>query len=83
MTYNISKYPESGILSPSVIDREIDAAFRMWEDVSNLAFKRETVGKVNIDIRFETKHHGDDDVHVKFPNLGSLKNQIWVIAKIK
>lgn len=62
VSYNISKYPSPYVLEKHVVDKEIEAAFRMWEDVSNLTFRRELEGKVNIDIRFESREHGDDEV---------------------
>ncbi len=69
VTYNISKYPSPYVLEKDIVDKEIDAAFRMWEDVSNLTFRRVFEGKVNIDIRFESRAHGDDEV----PNIHSTK----------
>lgn len=62
VTYRISTYPPTTDLSREMVDREIDAAFRMWEDVCNLTFKRVREGKVNIDIRFLFREHGDEEV---------------------
>ncbi|CAL8075143.1 unnamed protein product [Orchesella dallaii] len=79
LTYNISKYPPESVLSRETVDREIEAAFRMWQEVSNLTFKREFQGKVHIEIKFERENHGDEEpfdgkgkttAHAYYPNFG-------------
>ncbi|ODM96445.1 Stromelysin-3 [Orchesella cincta] len=79
VTYNITKYPPANVLSRETVDREVEAAFRMWQEVSNITFKREFNGKVNIVIKFEKEYHGDDEpfdgkgkmtAHAYYPNFG-------------
>jgi len=60
------------------VDREIKKAFQLWEDVTNLNFRRKSSGSVHIEIRFEVKEHGDGDpfdgpggtlAHAYFPQV--------------
>lgn len=77
LTYKITKYPS--VLGRQAVDREVAAAFQVWEDVSNLSFKPATSGKVHIEVRFEKGEHGDGDpfdgrggtlAHAYFPIYG-------------
>ena len=61
------------------VDNEVQKAFSLWEAVSGLTFTRQTFGKVDIDIRFESYEHGDGDpfdgpgktlAHAYFPQYG-------------
>eukprot|EP00088_Acartia_fossae_P048170 TRINITY_DN5249_c1_g1_i1.p1 TRINITY_DN5249_c1_g1~~TRINITY_DN5249_c1_g1_i1.p1 ORF type:complete len:549 (+),score=103.37 TRINITY_DN5249_c1_g1_i1:35-1648(+) len=81
LTYRISKYPSSRVLSRSDVDRTMRKAFDVWERVTDLKFeeKKPGDGKVHIDIRFEKRNHGDDDpfdgeggtlAHAFFPVFG-------------
>lgn len=77
LTYKISKYPRG--LKEAVVDDEIDKAFKVWEKVSDLTFRRASSGKIHIDVRFEKGEHGDGDpfdgpggtlAHAYFPIYG-------------
>ena len=43
------------------MDKEIEKALKVWSDVTDLTFEQRRTGKVHIDIRFESFHHGDGD----------------------
>jgi len=43
------------------VDKEIEKALKVWSDVTDLTFEQRRSGKVHIDIRFESFHHGDGD----------------------
>ena len=60
LTYRISKYPTSLWLSGSDVDAVIARALNIWAGVTDLTFTQLRAGKANIDIRFETGRHGDD-----------------------
>ncbi|XP_042226891.1 matrix metalloproteinase-16-like [Homarus americanus] len=77
ITYRITKYPK-GLLRNDV-DREIESAFQVWADVTDLAFRAVSTGKVHIEVRFERGEHGDGDpfdgpggtlAHAYFPIYG-------------
>ncbi|ODM91917.1 Stromelysin-1 [Orchesella cincta] len=80
LTYRISKYPRLlQTLGRDHIDAEINSAFEVWQKESNITFTRKTVGKVDIEIRFESRAHGDGDAfdgeggtlaHAYFPRFG-------------
>ena len=61
LTYGISKYPTTHRLSEREVDAEIEKALKVWSDVTDLTFEQRRSGKVHIDIRFESFHHGDGD----------------------
>ena len=61
LTYKISKYPSTQRLSKPQVDKEIEKALKVWSDVTDLTFEQRRTGKVHIDIRFESFHHGDGD----------------------
>ncbi|XP_066986198.1 matrix metalloproteinase-16 isoform X1 [Macrobrachium rosenbergii] len=94
LTYRITKYPKA-LLKPDV-DREIAAAFKVWEDATNLKFEAVTGGKVHIEIRFERAEHGDGDpfdgpggtlAHAYFPIYGGDAHfddtETWTIGSYK
>ena len=79
LTYRISKYPTTQRLSKQEVDKEIERALKVWSDVTDLTFEQRRSGKVHIDIRFESFHHGDGDpfdgvggtlAHAFFPVYG-------------
>jgi len=79
LSYRISKYPSSSILSRSQVDRTMRKAFDVWSRVTDLKFEEKRSGKVHIEIRFERRSHGDDDpfdgeggtlAHAFFPVFG-------------
>ena len=79
LTYRINKYPSTFRLSKSDVDKTVAKAFKMWEDSTDLTFKRKETGSVNIEIRFERYEHGDGDpfdgaggtlAHAYFPQFG-------------
>lgn len=91
LTYKIGKYA-SGI-SRSQLDSQVRQAFSMWERASPLSFRRSS-GRVNIEIRFETGAHGDEDnfdgpggvvAHAFFPEFGGDAHfddqELWTINK--
>lgn len=73
--FKIAKYPKFSSMSPEDIDREINRAFNLWSEVSDLKFEQikeptlknthNDVVKIrvepdaDIDVRFETGYHGD------------------------
>jgi matrix metalloproteinase-14 (membrane-inserted) len=60
LTYRISKYPiVAEKLGKSAVDAEIEQAFKVWEQHSDLTFTKKVSGKVHIEIRFEKGEHGD------------------------
>uniref|UniRef100_A0A0P4W0G4 Peptidase metallopeptidase domain-containing protein n=1 Tax=Scylla olivacea TaxID=85551 RepID=A0A0P4W0G4_SCYOL len=90
ITYRITKYPR-GLLKNDV-DREIAAAFQVWEDVTDLQFQRTSSGKVHIEVRFEKGEHGDGDpfdgpggtlAHAYFPIYGGDAHfddsEVWTL----
>lgn len=58
LTYKISKYPAR--LKRSEVDKEIQRAFNVWTDYTDLTFTPRS-GQVHIEIRFERGEHGDGD----------------------
>ncbi|CAG0883961.1 unnamed protein product [Darwinula stevensoni] len=78
LNYTISQYPSS-TLSKSDVDKEVQRAFQIWSDVTDLNFRHVEGGKVHIDIRFAEGEHGDGDpfdgpggtlAHAFFPIYG-------------
>ncbi|CAG9863528.1 unnamed protein product [Phyllotreta striolata] len=76
LTYKISKYPSR--LKRSDVDKEVQRAFDVWTDYTDLTFTPKT-GQVHIEIRFEYGEHGDGDpfdgpggtlAHAYFPVFG-------------
>jgi len=91
LTYKIGKYA-SGV-SRSQLESQVRQAFSMWERASPLTFRRSS-GRVNIEIRFETGAHGDEDnfdgpggvvAHAFFPEFGGDAHfddqELWTINK--
>jgi len=80
LTYKIAKYPSSKSgLSKKDVDETMEKAFKVWEKPTDLKFEKRTSGKVHIEIRFESRFHGDDDpfdgeggtlAHAFFPVFG-------------
>ncbi|RXG54725.1 Collagenase 3 [Armadillidium vulgare] len=58
LTYKIRNYPE--LLTKKEVDREIDRAFEVWSNVTDLTFTAVRTGQVDIEIRFELGEHGDE-----------------------
>merc|ERR1711892_1260160 len=67
LTYRISKYPTTKRLSKSDVDNEIQKAFQVWSNATDLTFDQRQYGQVHIDIRFEDGEHGDGD---RFDGMG-------------
>ncbi|CAB4059962.1 MMP14 [Lepeophtheirus salmonis] len=76
------KYPSTSRLSKKEVDEDIQDAFKIWEEVTNLNFRKKDYGSVHIEIRFERKEHGDGDpfdgpggtlAHAYFPEFGGLQ----------
>lgn len=94
LTYKISKYPSG--LKEAVVDSEIEKAFKVWEKVSDLTFKRANSGKIHIDVRFEKGEHGDGDpfdgpggtlAHAYFPIYGGDAHfddtEVWTVDSFR
>jgi len=61
LTYRISKYPLSSKMSKKQVDLQIREAFDLWSAVTDLTFTERNYGPVHMDIRFESRGHGDGD----------------------
>ena len=48
-------------LSKAEVDADVRKAFNMWAKASGLSFIRRQYGVVDIEIRFESYYHGDED----------------------
>jgi len=96
LTYRISKYPTTQRLSKQEVDKEIEKALKVWSEVTDLTFEQRRSGKVHIDIRFESFHHGDGDpfdgvggtlAHAFFPVYGGDahfdNSETWTINSFK
>lgn len=77
ITYRISKYSDK--LSKDTVDKIIRKAFNIWSKATNLKFVQKKTGKVQIDIKFDRRNHGDDApfdgeggqrAHAFFPRYG-------------
>ena len=80
LTYKISKYPSTNRLTKREVDSEIKKALNVWAEVTDLTFEQRLFGKVHIDIKFETRMHGDGDpfdgtggtlAHAYFPGVAN------------
>ncbi|XP_054709700.1 matrix metalloproteinase-16-like [Uloborus diversus] len=78
LTYRIHNYP-TNLKDRQKIDKEISRAFKLWSDVTDLSFEERKRGRVNIEIRWEKREHGDGDpfdgpgrtlAHAFFPQFG-------------
>ncbi|KZC09460.1 Matrix metalloproteinase-14 [Dufourea novaeangliae] len=77
LTYKISKYPRN--LPQQKVDAELNKAFKVWSEYTDLVFTQKKSGQVHIEIRFEKGEHGDGDpfdgpggtlAHAYFPVYG-------------
>ncbi|XP_022914436.2 matrix metalloproteinase-14 isoform X2 [Onthophagus taurus] len=77
LSYRITKYPVN--VPKDEVDNEIQRAFDVWSDHTDLTFKQMRRGSVNIEIKFEKGEHGDGDpfdgpggtlAHAYFPVFG-------------
>ncbi|KAK1126644.1 hypothetical protein K0M31_004271 [Melipona bicolor] len=77
LTYKISKYPRN--LPQHKVDAELNKAFKVWSEYTDLVFIQKKSGQVHIEIRFEKGEHGDGDpfdgpggtlAHAYFPVYG-------------
>ena len=57
ITWRVAKYSEK--VSKKDTDRDLAAAFQVWEEVSALHFTHLEDGKVTIKIEWVPSHHGD------------------------
>ena len=48
-------------LGKAEVDADVRKAFNMWARASGLSFIRSQYGAVDIEIRFESYYHGDED----------------------
>lgn len=80
MTYRIFSYPSNG-LSQKDVDAETSKAFQMWEEVSDMKFRKKSSGSVDIEISFARGAHGDGIpfngpggvlAHAYFPGYGAI-----------
>jgi len=64
ITYRIKNYPTKSRLSKDEVDYAITRAFSMWEEESKFRFehKKSRNGKVDIELSFEPKEHGENEV---------------------
>lgn len=96
LTWRISRYPTSGRLSKSDVDKEMKRAFQLWADETNLQFQKKDSGTAHIDIRFESREHGDGDpfdgpggtlAHAFFPQYGGDAHfddqEYWTVNEFK
>ncbi|OXA40508.1 Matrix metalloproteinase-25 [Folsomia candida] len=58
LTYRISKFSETDF-SPEVTMREVDRAFELWGNATNLHFVKSPGGVVDIELKFAKSVHGD------------------------
>ncbi|CAG7816597.1 unnamed protein product [Allacma fusca] len=59
VTYRISEFSRRPGVSEALVDRDVQRAFQLWQDVTNLNFIKVDRGDADIDIRFLTGDHGD------------------------
>merc|ERR1719295_1004162 len=79
LTYRITKYPSTYKMTHKRVDYEIERAFKVWSEHTGLKFEVRDSGSVHIEIRFESRSHGDGDpfdgrggtlAHAFFPIYG-------------
>eukprot|EP00092_Neocalanus_flemingeri_P003487 GFUD01003738.1.p1 GENE.GFUD01003738.1~~GFUD01003738.1.p1 ORF type:complete len:277 (+),score=69.85 GFUD01003738.1:77-907(+) len=79
LTFSILKYPTNSRISNQDVDQTVEKAFTMWENESNLVFRRINSGNADIKISFEKYEHEDDKpfdgqggvlAHAFFPQYG-------------
>lgn len=80
LSYRIISYPTNG-LRRRLVDLETARAFAMWQEVSNLKFRKRRFGPVDIEISFAKGAHGDQNpfngrggvlAHAYFPGNGAI-----------
>ena len=74
LTYRVSKYPAEKKLSKKVVDREIEKAFAMWSNVTDLSFTNRHYGPVHIELSFEKRWHRWKLIRTVFGNWLNLIN---------
>ena len=97
LTYRITQYPGSG-LTDQEVDDTMTQAFKLWSDVTDLTFIRETKAgqSVHIEIKFVSYEHGDGDpfdgpggtlAHAYFPAYGGDMHvddsELWTINSFR
>ena len=97
LTYRITQYPGSG-LTDQEVDETMTQAFKLWSDVTDLTFIRETQPgqSVHIEIKFVSYEHGDGDpfdgpggtlAHAYFPAYGGDMHiddsELWTINSFR
>lgn len=59
LTYRITRFSETGF-HPTTTMREVDTAFQLWANYTNLEFIRaDNANEVDIELKFARKMHGD------------------------
>ena len=61
LTFRLRNYPTNSRLAKEEVDAEVEKAFAMWQEKSPLRFTKKQFGKVDIEISFEKKYHGEND----------------------
>lgn len=74
LTYRVSKYPAERKLSRRAVDREIEKAFAMWSNVTDLTFTNRHYGPVHIELSFEKRWHQGQLIRTVFGSGLSLIN---------
>ena len=78
ITYTVSRYPSSRVLTRNDVDKTVRKAFKLWSDASRLTFIY-VAKKADIEIGFFKLEHGDGDAfdgpggslaHGFFPDFG-------------
>ena len=65
ITFRVKNFPSKTRLSKKKVVKAIEKAFSMWENVSNLRFTRRDSGPADIELSFEKKEHGQDEIFRK------------------
>ena len=60
LTWRLTKLPTGGLLENEV-KTCLKKAFRLWSRYADLHFSEDTVGRGDLEIRFERGDHGDGD----------------------
>ena len=79
ITWRITKYSTNKKFQNKELDDEMEKAFKVWENVASLRFKRLTSGKPDIEVKWAVGSHGECDpfdgpggtlAHAFFPQYG-------------